>query len=66
MPYFTLHEVKVGNFLLTPDGAVWIVDHEEVLTNIPEVAFYYASLGPEYRMMAFQHFWQATFWNHRN
>jgi hypothetical protein len=58
------HEAKMGNYILTPEGEVYVIDCDDSLNNMPQVAFWYQSQGLE--ILLFEEFWQANFWNHRN
>jgi len=59
-----LHEVTIGHYILTPEGQVWAIDCEESLAKVPEVSFFYQSHGEQ--ILAFEHFWQANYYFHRN
>ena len=59
-----LHEVTLGHYILTPEGQVWVIDCEESLANVPQVAFYYQTRGEQ--MLAFKELWQANYYFHRN
>jgi hypothetical protein len=60
-----LHSVVIGDYVLTPENTIWIIDCEESLANIPQVDFFYHSLG-ENGLLAFKTFQQANFWYRRN
>ena len=61
-----LSAATIGDYLLTPEGTVWEIDCDEAVSNIPQVAFYYDSLGMGHLFLAFKTFEQAQFYFRRN
>jgi len=62
----SLHKVRIGDFIITPEGTIWKVDSQKSIDNLSEVVFYYATLGQECPILIFREFYQANLWNHRN
>lgn len=61
-----LHLVQIGDYLLTPEGNVWILDSEEALLTLPTASAFYDTLGLAHLFLGFRTFSEANYWFHRN